>query len=307
MASRMRFSTSWSLRGTSSSLSRKSTRSDLYRRRSTVTSVRPPSRPWTLMRSRCRSDFSYTPNLSPSTRRESVRIQPTSRSSLSMSQPRLLRVERVTVHTRSTGAWKARVRSSARADPGRMARTVRARSARPLRFIGVSSWRPEPAVAKPQHAVGAGLALGPVGDEQHGGAALRRRGAKLRQDHPRVLVVEIAGRLVGQHERGAIEHRAAVGDALLLPARELGRVVILAVRDAHALEERQRLAPGQGAVPAHVARGEQPVVGRGQPGEQEEGLEDVAEGGAAGARLRAAAEMAHPLLPEPHLAGGGAR
>src|SRR5438094_624212 len=46
-------------------------------------------------------------------RRESVRIQPTSWSSLSMSQPSPLSVERATLQTRSIGALKTRVRSSA--------------------------------------------------------------------------------------------------------------------------------------------------------------------------------------------------
>ena len=160
-------------------------------------------------------------------------------------------------------------------------------------------------VVKPQHAVGAGLRLGPVRDQHHRGAALRSRGAELGQDHPRVLVVEIAGGLVCQHERRPIEHRPAVGDALLLPARELGRVMVPAVRDAHALEKRQRLPLGHGAVPADVARGEQDVIERGQSGEQQEGLKDVSDGGSAHARLGAAAQVAHPLLAEPDLAGGG--
>ena len=59
------------------------------------------------------------------------------------------------------------------------------------------------------------------------------------------LRVEIAGRLVGEHERGAVHERARDRDALALAARELGRADARArAAEADARERRERaLAP----------------------------------------------------------------
>ena len=114
-------------------------------------------------------------------------------------------------------------------------------------------------------------------------------------------VVEIARRLVGEDERGPVQHGAAIGHALLLSSRQLRRVVVLAMRHLHPLEKGQGLAPGLRAIPAHVAGGEQDSLERSQPREQEEGLKDIADGGAARAGLGATPEMAHPFRAEPDL------
>ena len=45
--------------------------------------------------------------------------------------------------------------------------------------------------------------------------------------------VEVAGRLVGQHDRRVVGERARDGDALLLAARELRRIVVRAIGQPH--------------------------------------------------------------------------
>ena len=141
--------------------------------------------------------------------------------------------------------------------------------------------------------------------EEHGGSALRGEPAQFVEDRPGVVVVEIARGLVGEHHRWTIQHGAAVGHALLLSAGELRRVVILAVGHRHALEKGECLAARLGAVAPDVAGGQEHVVQGGEPREEEEGLEDVADGGTAHAGLAAPAKVAHPLSAEPDLAAVG--
>src|SRR5262249_27375512 len=50
------------------------------------------------------------------------------------------------------------------------------------------------------------------------------------------LRVEIAGRLVGQDQLRVVDERARDGDPLLLAARELARLVVVPVGEAHDLE-----------------------------------------------------------------------
>ncbi len=57
------------------------------------------------------------------------------------------------------------------------------------------------------------------------------------EDFPRALAVEVAGRLVGDDDRGVGDEGARDGHALLLAAGELVGVVLHAVREAH---ERER-------------------------------------------------------------------
>src|SRR5439155_1612613 len=157
-------------------------------------------------------------------RRESVRIQPTSWSSWSMSQPSPLSVERATVQTRSIGALKTRVRSSAWASAqAAISSTAPAAHTLTRVFISPSSCRLEPPVAEPQHPV-----------------RLRRR-----------------------------------------------------------------LAEGGATVAPDVAGRQEDVVERGHPGDQQEGLEDVADAGPAHAGLGAAGQMAHAQVVEPDRAGVG--
>ena len=76
--------------------------------------------------------------------------------------------------------------------------------------------------------------------EDDGRAPLAGLRAQLVQDHAGVAVVEVAGGLVGEQERRAIEHGAAVGDPLLLAPRELGGVVAPPMRDPQPLHEGHR-------------------------------------------------------------------
>ena len=60
--------------------------------------------------------------------------------------------------------------------------------------------------------------------------------------------IEIAGRLVGQHQAWLVDQRTGNGDALLLAAGELGRLVLPPVGQADALQQ------GEGTLLALAAR-----------------------------------------------------
>jgi len=51
------------------------------------------------------------------------------------------------------------------------------------------------------------------------------------------LGVEVAGRLVGKQDPGLVDERPGHGHPLALPARELRRVVVEPVAEAHLAEE----------------------------------------------------------------------
>src|SRR5262245_60075891 len=125
--------------------------------------------------------------------------------------------------------------------------------------------------------------------------------------HDRLAVprVEVAGRLVGEEDRGFARERAGDRDALLLPAGELRRVVVHPVRHADALERVQR---GLAAfVAAHaLAVGERPldVLQHGQVADQVEGLEDEADALVPHFGTRGAAERRDVLAVEQVLALG---
>src|SRR6188508_2860924 len=55
-------------------------------------------------------------------------------------------------------------------------------------------------------------------------------------DLDRELGIEVAGRLVGDQERGLADHRAGNADPLLLTSRELDRAVVLATEQSHLVE-----------------------------------------------------------------------
>src|SRR5271167_4368246 len=92
------------------------------------------------------------------------------------------------------------------------------------------------------------------------------------------LRIECRGRLVEQHDLGLHAQRAGDRDALLLPARELTRIFVGLLGDAHPLEiEPRRLL---GLLPrrfAHPDRGEGQVLQHGQVREQVELLEHHAD------------------------------
>ena len=92
--------------------------------------------------------------------------------------------------------------------------------------------------------------------------------------------VEVAGRLVGEDQHRARDQRPGDGDALLLAAGELGRLVVEPVAEPEALERSPRalrpLVPRDALVDER--RGD--VLERGRPREEVERLEDEADGAA---------------------------
>ena len=73
-----------------------------------------------------------------------------------------------------------------------------------------------------------------VRHQHHGHTALAIERADGGHDLERGLRIEIAGRLVGQHDGRIIDQRAGDGDALLLAAGELVGLVALAVAPGRA-------------------------------------------------------------------------
>ena len=69
------------------------------------------------------------------------------------------------------------------------------------------------------------------------------------QDFGSRVAVEVAGRLVGQDQRGLVDQRAGDGHALLLAAGEFGRLVVQPVAQAEPLEggagPRRRVRAGE--------------------------------------------------------------
>ena len=70
----------------------------------------------------------------------------------------------------------------------------------------------------------------------------------------RVRVVEIRGRLVGEHQCRAIDDRARYRDALRLPLRQFARIAPCEIGDADGLEEGPDAAAGRPARPPGIAQ-----------------------------------------------------
>ena len=81
-----------------------------------------------------------------------------------------------------------------------------------------------------------------VGDEHQGGAAIPLQGEQQVDDGVAGRLVEIAGRLVGDEDRRVGHDGAGDGDALLLAARKLGRVVVQTLAESHCAQARVRRA-----------------------------------------------------------------
>ena len=104
------------------------------------------------------------------------------------------------------------------------------------------------------------------------------------------LRVEVAGRLVGEHDRRARDQRARDGDALLLAAGQLGRAVVQAVADADRVD--QPVEPlAVGLAPGDRERQQDVLLGV-EHRQQVEGLEDEADPVAAQLRQLAVVELA---------------
>src|SRR5262249_7955122 len=83
-------------------------------------------------------------------------------------------------------------------------------------------------VAEGDAALGELGDVGLVRDEHDRDALVAVEADEQVQDVEARLRVEVAGRLVGEQERGAVHERPRDRDALLLPARELAREMVLA-------------------------------------------------------------------------------
>ena len=95
--------------------------------------------------------------------------------------------------------------------------------------------------------------VGLVRDEHDGDAALAVQPLEDAHDLDAGARVEVAGRLVGEEQRRLVDERARDGDALLLSARELVRVVVEPLAEADALERRRRARRAARCAPARRA------------------------------------------------------
>ena len=98
--------------------------------------------------------------------------------------------------------------------------------------------------------------------------------------------VEVAGRLVGEHQLGLEQERPGDRDALLLAAGELCRRVLGAVAEAHQLQQLMGAPADRAVGAAGDEPGQQHVLLRAQRAEQVEELEDEADVVAAQLRQR---------------------
>src|SRR6266511_3657067 len=117
--------------------------------------------------------------------------------------------------------------------------------------------------------------------------------------------VEVAGRLVGEQDRRLVHEGAGDRDALALAARQLVRLVVHAVAQAHAFEGPRGLgAPLPGRHPG-VDQRQLHVVERVGAREEVELLEDEPDLFVPDARQFVVRQIAHLLAVEPVLAGSG--
>ena len=125
----------------------------------------------------------------------------------------------------------------------------------PHRRAASGSWRLvalDQAVDDADRAMGVGGHLGIV-RHQDDGDPLGVELLEHPQDFHAGVRIEVAGRLVGQQQRGAIDQRPGDGHPLLLAAGHLRRLVVGAVGQPDAVQQRLRPAPGLGAGQAAAA------------------------------------------------------
>src|SRR5215217_5874791 len=115
-----------------------------------------------------------------------------------------------------------------------------------------------------------------AGRDEHGGADAVDPVQKLHDAHARVRV-EVAGRLVGDEYRRLRDEGAGDGDALLLPAGELVRVLLRLRAQAHEVEYLRDLRADGTALLARDLHRVGDVLGGGLVREQHEVLEDASD------------------------------
>ena len=134
-----------------------------------------------------------------------------------------------------------------------------------------------------QDECGAEIAI-PTGQEIDDGAA--------------VPGIEVPGRFVGEEDLGAVRECAGQSDALLLPARELGRVVVPPVGQTHTRQEfsRARCCISTAA----ELDGDLDILAGGEGGDQLERLEDESDLGTAEAGPSIFVELREVVPVERH-------
>ena len=157
------------------------------------------------------------------------------------------------------------------------------------------------AVAQDEPRIGHRRQLGVVRHEHERRAARRVDVAQQLHDVAAVGAVEVAGRLVGQHDRRIVGQRARERHALLLAARELRRVVMRAAGQPDFLEQRSARAPRVGDAGDLHRHGD--VLVRGQRRDEVEELEDEPDLLAAQPRERVLVEPRDVDAVDEHVAG----
>ena len=117
--------------------------------------------------------------------------------------------------------------------------------------------------------------------------------------------VEVAGRLVGQQQARAVGQGAGNGDALLLPARQLGRLMGQAFAQTERCQHLARALAGLGLSDPGDAQRQGHVVARVELGQQVVELIDEADPGQTNMGPRPLVEAADVLAVDTDLARGG--
>ena len=161
--------------------------------------------------------------------------------------------------------------------------------------------RAEPPVGQVQDPVGDRRRVGLMGDDHHGPPVQTAQ----ELEHGRaVLGVQAAGRLVGQHQLGAVDQRPGQREALLLAAGELVRKVIGDVAQPELVDQPRRAARAARRGPGQPRR-QQHVLGAAALVDQLELLKDEADVAQPQARQRPSAAAGEALAGDRDLAGVG--
>ena len=142
-----------------------------------------------------------------------------------------------------------------------------------------------------------------VRDHHDGLAEVVDRVPQQAQDLVGRLGVQVAGRLVGEHHRRAVDQRTRHGDALLLAAGQLGRAVRQAIAEPDGGD--QRVVPLLVGLLAGQRERQDDVLLGGEDRYEVEGLEDEAETIAAQPREALVVEMSELVAVDDD--GAGAR
>ena len=162
------------------------------------------------------------------------------------------------------------------------------------------------AVGEEEHAIGLGGRAGVVRDHHDGATEVARRVAQQAEHLGRRAGVEVAGRLVREHDGRLGDERAGDRDALLLAAGELGGAVALAVGEADAVDQVGDAALRGGVRASGETDREGDVLLGGERREQVEALEDEADAISAEARERCFLELRDVLTGDRDGAAGRA-